>query len=354
MGQTPLTAYEMQQIARIAAWKAHRPGLFRRTVETIKWPIDQLFERLVPSRQARAMLAKAHRAADWERSRHLIAHALGVDNVTDLRSGPLERCDGFVTKLDNLDRGIITSESLLASVGGLATELMELPAEIILALRAVHDVAACYGYPLRCPDDEALVLSIIGLSFVADPDERLKARRLIRELEDRTLAVQDEEALSDLTRKQIEDEACDELVETVGSTSVEEKIGEGIPLLGAALGVVLDNAFIHGVDETAQFVFQERWLRDQGKVDEIAPAERAKSTRASIGSTVSSAVYWTSYAGSFGVVFPAALIAKAGAAVLPTSAVEGLKEGTRAARQDAQRLVAGFARSRLPLAPQKN
>ena len=81
MGQTPLTAYEMQQIAQIAAWKARRTGFLRRTLETVKWPIDQLFERLIPSRQARAMLAKAHRATDWERSRHLIAKVQVADRL---------------------------------------------------------------------------------------------------------------------------------------------------------------------------------------------------------------------------------------------------------------------------------
>ena len=273
MDPTSLTPYEREQVARIAAWKARKPGLIRRTVETLKWPFDRLFERLVPASEARAMLERVHRAADWERGRHLISRALGIDHIQDLKNGPLERCDGLVKKLEDLDREIITTESLLANVGGVATELLELPAEIMLALRAVHDVAACYGYQLDCPGDETLVLAVIALSLLDDPAERLKAPRLIRELEEGKSTKDEVETLSTIAGAKLEDEEGDSLVEAIGSTLVEEKLGEGIPLLGAALGVVLDNAFIHGVEEAARFTFQERWLRDHGKVDEIAPAE---------------------------------------------------------------------------------
>ena len=297
-------------------------------------------------------LARAHQAVDWERSRHLVVLRLGIDNVQDLKNGPLELCDGRVKKLVDLDREIITSESLLANVGGLATELLELPAEIMLALRAVHDVAACYGYQLDCPRDETLVLAVIGLSLLDDPAERLRTRRLIRELEEGKCTKKDEETLSTIARTTLEDEAGDTVAEAIGSTLVEEKLEEGIPLLGAALGAVLDNAFIHGVEEAAQFTFQERRLRDHGKVDEIAPAAGPASTHASIGQGLSQAVYSTSYAVSFGVVFPAALIASAGAAVLPAAAVDGLKEGTGAAQRDADRLVTRFHTSRNSLLPQ--
>ena len=92
---------------------------------------------------------------------------------------------------------------------------------------------------------------------------------------------------------------------------------KGFPFLGAALGVVLDNAFIGGVEEAARFTFQERWLREHGKVDEIAPALSSQGDNAPIVEGLSQAVYSTSYAVSFGVVFPAALLGCALSTVLP-------------------------------------
>jgi len=341
MEQTALTTYEAQQIALIAAWKARKPGLLRRTVETLKWPLARVFEKLVPADKARTMFARVHQAADWEHGRDVVQRALGIDHVKELYDGPLERCDRLVRNVADISREIITSESLLANVGGEVTELLELPAEIILALRTVHRVAGCYGYALNHPEDETLVMAIIGLSLLDDPGERLRVSRLIRGLEDGTLTRDDEQRLSTIAETRLEDEVGDDLVEQIGSTLVEEKVEEGIPFLGAALGVVLDNAFIQGVEKAARFTFQERWLREHGKVDEIAPAVAAQGDSAPIVEGLSQAVYSTSYAVSFGVVFPVAFAAKAAGAVLPAPATDGLTEGATAATSDVDRLIAG-------------
>ena len=234
----------------------------------------------------------------------------------------------LVKKVADISREIITSESLLANAGGVATELLELPAEIMLALRTVHRVAACYGYALDHPEDETLVMAIIGLSLLDDPAERLSTSRLIRGLEDGML---------DQGRRATPLHDCRDADsrmrwETIcagrsAATLVEQKLEEGIPVLGAALGVVLDNAFIQGVEKAARYTFQERWLREHGKVDEIAPAVSTRGDEAPIVEGLSQAVYSTSYAVSFGVVFPAALLGSALSTVLPAAVTDGLSEG---------------------------
>ena len=127
----------------------------------------------------------------------------------------------------------------------------------------------------------------------------------------------------------------------IGATLVEQKLEEGIPFLGAALGVVLDNSFIQGVEKAARYTFQERWLREHGKVDEIAPAVSTQGDQTPIVEGLTQAVYSTSYAVSFGVVFPAALIGSALFAVLPEAVTDGLSEGATNAASDVDRLIAG-------------
>ena len=177
------------------------------------------------------MFARVHQAADWEHGRDVVQRALGIDHVKELYDGPLERCDGLVKKVADISREIITSESLLANVGGEVTELLELPAEIMLALRTVHRVAGCYGYALDHPEDETLVMAIIGLSLLDDPGERLSASRLIRGLEDGTLTRDDEQRLSTIAETRLEDEVGDDLVEQIGSTACggEDRRRDPIP-----------------------------------------------------------------------------------------------------------------------------
>ena len=195
---------------------------------------------------------------------------------------PSSGATAWCKKVEDLTREVVTSESLLANVGGLATELLEIPEEVLLALCSVHRVAACYGYKLDGPRDEALILAVVGLSLVDEPEDRLKAWAQIRFLEDGGLSQEDQERLVGTLGRKLKDEVYDDLVSDIVATLVEEKAGEGIPILGAAVGVIMDNAFIHGVEETARRTFQERWLREKGKVDVIPPAEPGGLTAESL------------------------------------------------------------------------
>jgi hypothetical protein len=288
------------------------------------------------------MFKRVHQAADWEQGRDLVERTLGIDHVKVLFEGPLERCDELVEKVGNISRQMITAESLLAGAGGLATELLELPAEIMLALRTVHRVAGCYGYALDRPQDEELVMAIVGLSLIDDPAERLAARRLIRRLEEGTSTSEDDQRLSSIAERRLEDEVGDDLAQEIGSGLITEKLEEGIPFLGSALGLILDRAFIGGVERAARFTFQERWLREHGKVDEIVPEVSSPVDHSSIRERANQAVYSTSYAVSFGVVFPVAMIGGAVATMLPAAATDGFKQGANGAISDVNRLIAGF------------
>jgi hypothetical protein len=337
---TPLlTAYEAAQVERIAAWKARRPGVIPRTLEAIKRPFDRLFEHIIPPFHAMKMLARADQAANWNLGLDLIERVAAVDDIAVLRAGPLERCDRLVKKVEDISREIITTESLLAGVGGLATELLDLPAEIMLALRTVHRVAGCYGYALDRPQDRILVLAVIGLSLQGDPQVRARTAALIRLLEKDTIQSADQARLEAVLESKAKADVEDDVVEQIASSLLENKIEEGIPFLGEIAGIFIDNAFINRIEEAAQCTFQERWLRDQGKVGIIAPAQGSPLAGASLGAGLTQAVYSTSYAVSFGVIFPAALVAQAGTAVLPSSAVDGLKAGAESAARDAERLI---------------
>jgi hypothetical protein len=342
MESASLTPYEASQVRQIAEWKGRGPGILSRTLETLKSPVGWLFEKAVPAARLRKILARMNEAASWEVGHDVIEKALGIDRIEALRDGPLEKCDSLVKRVEDLTREAVTTESLLANAGGMATELLEIPEEVVLALRSVHRVAACYGYKLDGPRDQALILAIIGLSLVDEPEERVKAWAQIRFLEDGSLSSDDQERLVGALGRRLKDEVTDDLVSDVIGMLIEEKVGEGIPILGAAVGVVLDNEFIRGVEETARRTFQERWLREKGKVDVIPPAESGRLAMGSIAASLTQAAYSTSYAVSFGVVFPIALVALGGAEVLPASALDGLAEGARTATRDVDRLVAGL------------
>jgi hypothetical protein len=113
---------------------------------------------------------------------------------------------------------------------------------------------------------------------------------------------------------------------------------EAVPLLGDLSAIVVDFAFLHQVDHTARRAFQERWLRDHGKVDRIRPAATSRRRSSILGLVRISreVAYMGGYSVGFGVTFSATLAARGAAALPPNAVVDGLRDGTDAAVRDAR------------------
>lgn len=317
-----LTPYEKRQVERIAAWKGRRPGVVKRTVELAKLPLDLVLEKVLPAHRAERMLLKLNQAVDWEAGHALIRREAGVDDLVQLRTGTLERCDRLEKEVERAGAAEITAESLLGGVGGLATELAALPTEVMLALHSVHRIAGCYGYVLHRENDKSVVLAIIALSMVEEPEDRVRWCAKIWSSEHGQTASVETEPLETALEEDIRGEVGDDAVEEVCTSLLEQKLGESIPFLGEGIGIVLDNAFLHEVEDAARCIFQERWLRENGKIDAIAPAESSSRAEA-LQRNFHWAAYLSGYGLGFALAFPAVLIGRAASAVLPKQLVSG-------------------------------
>jgi hypothetical protein len=202
-----------------------------------------------------------------------------------------------------------------------------IPAEALLALKSVHRVAGCYGFPLHGTRDRTIVMAVIALSMISEPEGRVKCCEKIQSLDHGQADEPDTQRLGKAIAEDIRAEAVDDAVDELETSLLEQALGESVPLLGSAIGVVLDNRFIREIETAARCVFQERWLRYNGKVDEIAPVEVPGGVLASLGR----AAYVTAYAVGFGVVLPVALTARAAEYLLPRPALDGLKDGATSA-----------------------
>ena len=197
---------------------------------------------------------------------------------------------------------------------------------LAVAIRSIYRIGYCYGYRLDREIDRLFVLAILELSTADDP-----ARR-------QTLFEQ----IKDLDKPADKDQAPPEPVslEGVEEDLIEDLAFGAVPILGDLTSILMDYDFIRRVDISARRVFQERWLKDQGKLEEIHPAavsQRRSSFEGGID-VASQLVYLGSFGIAFGVAFPVILIAR-GVAGFDNSAVRGLKQGAGDATRDAHRFV---------------
>jgi EcsC protein family len=322
-----LSAYEQAKLEQIARWKGWRPGAFTQAVEFVKRPADRLFARAVTGERLTKLLIKINGNADWSIPLNLIRREAGVTDVRELRSGSLERCDELEARVKRVGAAEVTTESLLGGVGGLATELASIPVELMLMLRTVYRVARCYGYDLESEKHKTVVFAVIGVSMLTVPEDRQRWCEKIWDMIHRAESDADLTEEEHLLNEQFRREVIDEVMQGVAVELLENKIEEAVPLLGDVIGVVLDNAFIHKIELAARCIFQEFWLRENHKVEVIAPRETTRPLATTIGVSLSRAAYLMAYGLGFGVTLPSLMLSRAGATVLPDTVLEGLQSG---------------------------
>jgi hypothetical protein len=335
-----LSTYEQRQVERIGKWKGWRPGPVKQVANRLKRPLDWMAKRAMSGERLTKLLETLNASADWSIPLNLIRREAGVADVRELRKGSLERCDELEQHVKRVGMVEITTESLLGGVGGLATELASIPVELMMMLRTVYRVARCYGYDLDAEMHKTVVLAVIGVSMVKDPDQRRiwcgKIWEMIHRVESDGDLTEEEKLLNEEFR----DEVIEEVMQGVAIELLENKVEESVPLLGEVLGVVLDNAFIYRIEKAARCVFQELWLRENGRVEAIEPMFNHFDVGARVGEGLYQAVYGAAYGIGFGIAVPTILVSRVGAAVLPEIVVDGLRAGGADAEERVERVLA--------------
>jgi hypothetical protein len=286
---TALNDYERRQIERIALWKASHPSPYAELFSKLARPITRLAERVIPDALAMGFIESVYQAAVKSATRTDIELQGGVRRFEDLRNQPLEVCDGLSRRVGTMAQSLATVEGALTGAGGVWTALLDVPLLFGVCLRTILKNGYCYGYALDRPTDKAWVLGALAVAISNTKEKRTRLMARLREIEDLLL----EEVQEDI------------IFEETVSLLTQIEVFEDIPLFGAATGALLNLAVAHRADVTARHLFQERWLRDHGKVREIEPAEGFMRQPNGLG--WSGALARAGYGGIYGVSFAAAV-----------------------------------------------
>jgi hypothetical protein len=252
-----LTEYEEGQVRAIAAWKAEHPDIWTETFRLIARPVAHLAERAIPDRLAREAIEAVYTVAERTALEEEIKARAGVADLTELKHRPLEDCDRLATQVSDVARWIATVEGAATGGGGPVTCVLDVPILFGLALRTIIRIGHCYGYLLDKPTSRAFVLGVIAAALSGSRERKRKILTRLREIE---------ELLLEETQENV-------LLEETASLLFQLEIFEWLPGVGLISGAVLNFSAMARTARTARRVFQERWLRENGKVDVIEPAQ---------------------------------------------------------------------------------
>jgi hypothetical protein len=319
-----LTAYEAEQVRRIAAWKSEPPNPLTELWKRLSLPVASAIEKLIPDPVVRAAVAAAYDASDFLAGEESVKRRAGLPNLAELKHRPLEECDALARRAGATAQVIALVEGAATGAGGVLTTLLDVPLLFTLAIGSIRRIGHCYGYPLKTARDRHFVFGVLIASMAGWLELRRHRINQLRELEDLLI----EEIQEDI------------LVDEALSFLFQLEIFEDIPGIGATSGAVLNWFFMRRVDETARMVFQERWLRDNGKVAQIEPAEvHARALASGWAGALNRATYSGSYCVGFGLSLPfytaAALLRP-----MDNALTRGLRDGAVAAIARAGRAAA--------------
>jgi hypothetical protein len=277
-----LNRYEAEQVRQIAAWKSQLPNPLDELSRAIILPWARFLERIIPDRLVASII-------NWSYS---LSHSIaGPKGATDAPKSPqsglrsLAECDALAWRVSALARTISLLEGAITGAGGIVTTLADVPILFVLSLRTIQKIGHCYGYAFDDLRDREYVLGVLITATAGSLG--LKRERL-----DRLHGLRD--WLVEMTQEEI---VADELL----SLLFQIEVFEGIPGIGIVSGAALNVLFSRKIDITARRVFQERWLRDNGKIAAIEPAAAplhivATGASAALARAAHSASYYTSFA----------------------------------------------------------
>ncbi len=321
-------AYEAEQIRQIALWKSTGPSRLAMAVDTATAPLTWLVGHFIPRQVVAKLVTTMEGVAMRCDSRTEVRHVAGVERVTELQDAPLATCDRLALGFSARAERFAAVESTLFSHGG---PLFHVPQQLIAALRSIMRIGHCYGYPLDTPIDRVIVIDILEIAMLQSPAER-------QEVLDRLHAAID-------ARADAIDGEMDLVARTARNMIAEETL-DFIPVVGTAVSFLFDCTFMHAVDETARRVFQERWLRDHGRVAAIPPSGAVvrKSSYEEFGLALGQLLYTTGAVVGFTATLPAAVV-RTLVGRRPNPVGRGARDGAGRAVHDAREFLDGVRSS---------
>ncbi len=292
--RTELTAYESEQVQQIAAWKSKPTNPVSEMWKRMILPGARVVEKLIPDRLVQAAIEKSYDVAEMLAGQEGIRHRAGIKDLQELRDKPLEECDRLAKEVGLAAQTLAVVEGAATGAGGVLTTLVDVPLLFVLSLRTILKIGHCYGYPLDQHKGRHFVLGVLLTALSGSIETRRHRLSRLRELEELLIVETQEEIVT----------------EELLSFLFQLEIFEEVPGVGAISGALLNLAFMHRVDTTAQRVFQEHWLRDNGKVDVIEPApSTARHLATGWGGAVGRVAYSGFYCLGFGVALPVCAVA---------------------------------------------
>ena len=319
-----LTLYEIEQIRKIAGWKAEPPSYVSGILEKLTHPLVKLAEKALPPKIVAETIQDAYASSEISAHREKVLEKAGVSALHELWKCDLATCDRLADQVAHLAEEKALLKGAGSGGGNLLSAVIVVRALMSYCLQTIHTIGYCYGFGTEEPHEREYVLGIMLIASAGTLEDKLHSVASIGKVTD--LIVEE------VFEEMIEDAVTEKIIEAGGLTT--------IPAIGMLAGAMQFASMTQHVSKIAKATFQERWLRVNGRIPaRIKPDRRqARPWVQRVANRTSESAYWATFAVSFLVSTPAIWAYRA----LPTrnALTYGMHDGGAAAVKEVQHLVA--------------
>ncbi|MGK5051968.1 EcsC family protein [Janthinobacterium sp. RB2P8] len=268
-----MSKYEKHALAEIHAWKNPKIGWFGQAMTVINQPFNSAGDLLLSAPWVGDVIRKtmegitnvANDAAQWSVRPESIfsefrdAGHRSIKTHNDIVGLDLSEIDKVVGWLDSKYKGIALVEGAGTGAVGAIGLAVDIPALIILNLRAVGEYAAYYGFDTSKQEERIFAFNVLGLaSSPSDGSKALAMAQLVKISQD---------VAKKTTWKELEKSTfvkiIQEVAKALGVRLTKAKLAQTIPAVGAAIGGGFNAYFTMKVCDAAYYLYRERFLAEK-------------------------------------------------------------------------------------------
>jgi hypothetical protein len=229
-----LRRWQQEMSARPSLWSHATRGLQRRINRIIPERVHETVTSVI-KQMTRAVIAGSNFTAP-----------------TPLHHRTLAQREVLVTeKIENYSR-TAAIEGGVTGAGGFFLGLADFPLLLSIKLKLLFDIGALYGYPGEDYKERIYLLHVFQLAFSGDL-HRLDVYRRISDW--RTYSEQLPASLDDFDWRTFQQEYRDYIDLA--------KLAQLLPIIGAPVGVIVNNRLVRRLGRTAMNAYRLRWFADQ-------------------------------------------------------------------------------------------
>lgn len=255
-----LTDPEKAVRREIEEWQHADASVASQAMNWAMRPVDWAVERVAAPETIDRVTDRVHQflstltdASEWTYEADDILDAaqdrgLPVEMVGDLRSEPIDELDALARSRFRQNTILAALEGGGTGLGGAAFIAADVPLLFTINLRLIQQIGACYGFPLQGPRFRPLVLSIFNVAASGGRESRNEA---LREVSVAAAAFANDLDYKGRVSGTFRDQNR-HLPREIAKALVGRKLGQTVPLAGAAVGAGVNYWF---TSETAESAF---------------------------------------------------------------------------------------------------